>query len=176
MSRFFVPISPVELRDKVHNAFDPPADAVRERSHYAFLNNMRQKLASDLKVDFDAENFSEGGVDSFGPDGLMGLVSLGHGLTFWGFCAGGDWEVPVFWLVYWDGRKLRAYIPKEGNPWNATTSRAYGNDDEADLKDAQKRWPKANLTVEDFDSTWFDFDSGLILNDVLDRIRLKSKR
>lgn len=59
--------------------------------------------------------------------------------VFLGFMAGGDWEVPVHFIIYWDGKKLRGYIPTDGNPWNTDTKEAYGNDEESDKKNIKKR-------------------------------------
>ena len=38
----------------------------------------------------------------------------------------------MFFIIYWDGKKLRAYVPTDGNPWNTDTKEAYGNDEEKD--------------------------------------------
>lgn len=167
MSRLFERIYPSELIDKCITAFS------EEESNRVEVRIVKKKLAKDLKVEFDTENVATNARD-FGPEGLMGIVSLGNGLTFWGMCAGGDWEHPVFWIVYWDGRRLRAYVPKEGNPWNTDTKQAYGNDGVKDVKNAKKRWPEEcqDLTEDNVDG-WFDFDSGKILNDILSRIQPK---
>lgn len=97
-------------------------------------------LKKDLKVEFDSENFESNACVFDELTSFLGVHTLSSGLTFWGFRAGGDWEYPVHFIVYWDGKKLRGYVPIEGNPWNTTTKRAYGNDDEADRKNAKKRW------------------------------------
>lgn len=169
MSRFFAEISSVDLRNKCIDATNED-----EEANYVDVRVLKDKLAKDMKVDFDTENTSFGASDRVGPNGLMGLVSLGNGFTFWGMCAGGDWEHPVYWIVYWDGKKLRAYVPTNGNPWNTDTKQAFGNNDAMDLKNAKKRWPEEfkNSTEEDMDGA-FDFDSGLILNDILERIEAK---
>lgn len=47
--------------------------------------------------------------------------------------AGGDWEEPVYFIVYLDDKnKLRMYIPKCGNVYNALTKEALGNDEDLD--------------------------------------------
>ena len=166
MSRFFAPISADDLIAKVNHAFSEDGE------DWLDFHVLKTKLAKDLKVEFDFENTSSNSGD-FGPDGLMGTVTLGNGFTFWGMCAGGDWEHPVFWVVYWDGSKLRAYVPSDGNPWNSTTKRAYGNDDKADLKDAKKRWPERYKEAEDFDGSDCGFDAGKIMKDLLERIKKK---
>jgi hypothetical protein len=169
MSRFFVNITVADLWCKCYDSFGKGEEGNRYIDFYI----IKEKLGKDLKVEFDLENTALSHND-FGPEGLVGLVSLGNGLTFWGMCAGGDWEHPVYWIVYWDGKKLRAYIPTEGNLWNTDTKQAFGNDDVKDLKNAKKRWPEEFKDVLEEDITdQFDFDSGMILNDILNRIKLK---
>ena len=159
MSRFFVPIGQKELSEKILKSFGHDG-----RLDY---NLMLDKLVKDIKVQFDTENFfseSERNVD------ICGLHTLPSGLTFHGFYAGGDWESPVFFIVYFDGKKLRAYVPTDGNPWNTTTKRAYGNDEKADFKNAQKRYPNSFETIDDFDCSYFDFDKEKIFADITARI------
>ena len=47
-------------------------------------------------------------------------------------CFGGDWEIPVLFFIYWDGKKFRGYIPTKGNTFNRKEKRSLGNrgDDE----------------------------------------------
>jgi len=157
MARNFAPIEIDALKKKI--------DAVMgDEGAHALV----EKLGDDLKVEFDLENVAYSAKD-FGPKALMGYHTEANGLTYCGFCAGGDWEFPVFFLVYWDGKKLRGYVPTEGNPWNATTKQAYGNDEDKDGKDAHKRWPdkfeKGPVEVHSF-----NHDPMLIQKDFLARI------
>ena len=43
------------------------------------------------------------------------------------FMAGGDWEVPVFGVVYFDGDNFNCYIPENGNCYNKKTNVAWGS-------------------------------------------------
>ena len=47
--------------------------------------------------------------------------------------AGGDWEFPVCFILYWGNGKLRGYTPKDGNAWNKEERSAY--DDGGDHND-----------------------------------------
>lgn len=124
------------LADKIENAVDNYSG-----SRYHCWKELTPQVKRDLsKCNFDLENVGESQTD-FGPSGLMGYHTLDNGFTFKGMCAGGDWEFPVFFIIYWDGSKLRGYIPKGGNPWNTTTKYPYGNDDVADGKNLKKRYP-----------------------------------
>lgn len=64
------------------------------------------------------------------------------GLSFWGCFAGGDWESSVYFIIYFDGKDLRAYVPKDGNAWNTKTKKAYGNDDENNNINDLENWNK----------------------------------
>jgi len=47
--------------------------------------------------------------------------------------AGGDWEVPVYFIVYLDDKKkIRFYSPKPGNVFNPKNKEAFGNDEDKD--------------------------------------------
>ena len=46
---------------------------------------------------------------------------------------GGDWEIPVFFIVYYDGSTFRGYLPEKGNLYNRNEMRALdGISSEAD--------------------------------------------
>ena len=153
MSRNFAPISIEDLMEKI-KAFDDNYDLV-------------EHLREDLKVNFDLENMDDSG-------GLCGYHTEANGFTYCGFSAGGDWEFPLFFLVYWDGKKLRAYVPTYGNPWNTDTKQAFGNDEDADLKNAKKRWPDRYVDEADPDFIPnlddFPVDENLIRTDFMTRI------
>jgi hypothetical protein len=157
MSRTFAPISIDELRIKI--------DAVCGDEG---VRPLLDKLGKDIKVEFDLENVSYNESDP-GPEKMLGYHSE-NGLTWCGLAAGGDWEHPVFFLIYWDGKKLRGYVPTDGNPWNSITKQAYGNDEEKDLQDAKKRWPTIFGHLEEVESGDFDFDTKAIHADIFSRL------
>jgi hypothetical protein len=132
MNRKFLQISKEELQNKIQK-FD---------GDYGLnIHKLLDYVSNDIKVSFDLENHGYDSDNNKDESVLLGFHTLENGLTFLGMCACGDWESPVFFIIYWDGR-LRAYIPKEGNCWNITTKEAYGNDLEADFEDMKKRWPE----------------------------------
>lgn len=137
-------------------------------------------IDADLKkVQFDEENM-EWETEEVDQDGrkVIGFHTLDNGLTFLGIQAGGDWESPLVYIIYYDGTKLRGYIPKDGNTWNTDISKAYGNGHECvpsggedsddlgeqiDCDNAKKRFG-----VDDWrDANW---DQDLILADIKNRI------
>lgn len=167
MSRYFVPCSVEDLRERVVRQFYEEDGDDRYLDH----SLIQQKLGKDLKVEFDWENYN------FGEDPrdtemsrLLGYQTLPNGLTFLGGMAGGDWEHPVFFIIYYDGSRLRGYVPTEGNPWNTDTKQAYGNDEEKDIKNARKRWPGQYQNTTELDGGDFDFEPDLIEKDIRERI------
>lgn len=87
------------------------------------------------KIETYAENFDATGNEFGNPD-ICGVHTLRNGLTFLGFCCGGDGEIPFYCIVYYDGKKLRGYIPENGNPWNTDLRCAFGSDNNTDKYDA----------------------------------------
>lgn len=167
MSRYYHPTTMSQFKKLVQQTIAAHREQPLEQDQFFCL---ARAVQADLKVEFDCENTSLSPQD-FGPEPLMGYRNLGNGLVILGCCAGGDWEFPVYFAVYWDGKKLRAYIPREGNPWNTQTKRAFGNDDEADLRNARQRWP--DYFTESFDdvvSDCLDFDPKAILKDIRERL------
>jgi hypothetical protein len=102
-----------------------------------------------------------------------------EGLTYLSAWVGGDWEVPVFIIVYWDGKKLRGYIPKYGNAWNPLTNEALGNNwtDKYDLAKGEEAGldnillKKYQITGELYDID-IDFCEEDCLEDCLCRIKV----
>lgn len=117
--------------DALSNGFDWDAfmDTV------PFGEGFQRVFAADLsKVAFDLENI--GVVKA--PNGPFVLVNGVPMLFAW---AGGDWEWPVHFVLYIDPKnQVRGYVPKDGNRYNRSTRKAYGNDDDVDVQDLQKHF------------------------------------
>lgn len=77
-------------------------------------------FAKDLDISFDAEN----------ADGRF--ETLDNGLTCIKAWAGGDWEEPVSFVIYYDGERPRGYVPKFGNVINNITKTAFGSESDSD--------------------------------------------
>ena len=153
--------------------------------------NHVKSISNDLKVEFDFENCYWDHTEEFDQwEGMLGYRIL-HPLSYIGITAGGDWEHPVYFIVYLDQdtRTLRAYIPKEGNTWNYNTKQALGNDDVADTKflkefikkNDPKRHEEIKLDEEEGLPTHFDdpcesgdvlFDKAKIRQDIRKRIEV----
>ncbi len=174
MSRKFAKISAQELQEKINEKF------CDKRGRFD-LHYMLDVLDNDLKVQFDCENFEMGvgnnGYSDIKCAQILGLHSLDNGLSFWGMSAGGDWEEPVFFIIYWDGKRIRGYVPTDGNTFNTDTMEAYGNgypeDDERskDVINKLKRYPELNgLKDEDIEEDFMGWDVDKIINDIKGRI------
>ena len=100
----------------------------------AVLTCDEAKVATDCSnIDFNIENLDASSPAIFkyaGDQGadLCGFHTLPSGLTFCGAIAGGDWEYPLFYIMYCDGTDLRAYIPIKGNVVNCDTLSAFGSE------------------------------------------------
>jgi hypothetical protein len=167
MSRNFVRITVKELKEKIeaHSEDD---------GKYLDYRRLTPTVEKDLdKVQFDTENIAIlGGRND---KDFLGYHTLPNKMSYLGVYAGGDWENPVFFIIYWDGQKLRGYIPEDGNLYNTTTKQAYGNNEEADLKNARKRWPDdkelQKATKDNFDVSYLDnYDFKAMKDDIMARI------
>ena len=126
-----------------------------------------ERIAKDLgKVDFDGEN--QNWDDDGQPDNWHGFQMIGD-LPVLGASAGGDWEWPVYFIIYWDGKRLRGYIPKQGNMWNFDTKCALGNDEYADPrflhKIVKKKFPDEE--IEEHECTTYDLSVDTLMLDVV---------
>jgi hypothetical protein len=164
-----------EFEDEIDEDANP-IDFVYENQYSLGLPYLTAQVEKDLKkVKFDSENHECKPEEAYcGAESIAGFQTLRNGLTYLGCVSGGDWECPLFYIIYWDGGKLRAYIPTDGNLWNTDTKMAYGNDDEEledDTLDAKNIKKRFGVDVEhhsDFDA---EFDCTKIERDIVSRIQ-----
>lgn len=91
----------------------------------ATLTRLYKQLTA-CGVTFDTENA--------GVVRRLGVVQ--HNDTAWVPCfAGGDWETPINFAIYWDGDALQVYFPTEYTAYNRKSMEAFGNGDDDDLYD-----------------------------------------
>ena len=188
---FTVPVTEAELAGAIAHAFatsegfegeDTPADCGNDPIKFLKENNfygahgLTPEVTADLEtVNFDEENFEwENGEGYCGCEAIVGFHTLRNGLTYLGITAGGDWETPLFYIIYWDGQKLRAYIPTDGNFWNTDTNTAYGSEGEAivDLDESEKASDaniKKRFGVRDMQSLG-DMKVSIIRDDIMKNI------
>ena len=66
-------------------------------------------------------------ISSFYPESFIGLHVTETGLPFLGLCSWSDEEsLGVFYILYFDGVRMRGYIPYYTNTYNPNTKAAFG--------------------------------------------------
>ena len=80
-----------------------------------------KKSETWIKKDFKGINFDWENYD------IVGDVRTTKGIPYQLFNAHGDWEIPVYFMVYYDGKKIRVYVPTVGNTWRQDLKQALGN-------------------------------------------------
>lgn len=128
MSRFYSPISLDELKNKIQPIIEYEED---ESGDEEFPYNLPKKVEKDIKkIQFDFENWEveDDGYMNY-PCGYK-LINPDFPVLF--VNAGGDWETPICFIIYWDGKDLRGYVPSKGNVFNPITKTAFGSDEESD--------------------------------------------
>jgi len=91
------------------------------------------KAFNDLcKIKFSLENMTLDPNEPFGyltPEmakAWLGPQQFGD-LTVIGCMGGGDWEEPVAFVIYWDGKDFRGYVPTDGNSFDIASKAAIGS-------------------------------------------------
>jgi len=190
MPRYYAPISVEALAQKILNAAyanrdyegdyegwvnnKPPEKSARENvekhAYHLNLPYLTKTVEKDLaKVDFDTENLEAERGEGYAGCDLAGFHT--YGLTFLGVTAGGDWECPLFFIIYWDGKQLRGYIPTAGNSWNTDNKKAYGNDwKDKNSSDAINYKKRYGVEIEESYSA-ASFSDGEMIDDIQKRIK-----
>lgn len=114
-----------------------------DRDKHACLPMIRDIVPKeDWDVKFDWENYEfEPSKEFEFEDNFLGIKEI-EGRVFIGCFAGGDWEYPVYFLIYLQDDIWRAYVPKAGNTFNYDIMQAFGNEDEKDLEFFKKVFPR----------------------------------
>ena len=89
---------------------------------YEVFSKVRMDVS---KIDFDFENFE---IDDE-------ICVTSQGVPYLRCLAGGDWEIPIRFFIYYDGKTMRGYVPTKGNPFNRKVKSAIGNTDEGKNND-----------------------------------------
>lgn len=101
---------------------------------YEELEDFLYDYPFDVKFDFENICLTDQDIRLFQDDinKILGYHELPNGFSFYGLFAGGDWEIPVFFILFDHNGETKAYVPKQGNVFNTTTMSAYGNDSDSD--------------------------------------------
>lgn len=111
------------------------------------IHPLTKQINKDVNViSVDSENFeayADGGPDKT-PEGVEYVIMR----------MGGDWEIPVYYIVYFDENEyLRCFLSYKGNKFNFDDMCAFGEDDAADCCDALKHYPDCVQPVHTLEET-----------------------
>lgn len=125
---------------------------------------LSEDLAVDVWNDWSKINFSTENLD------VVAEKTTRDGVPYLLIRAGGDWETPLSCILYFDGRKLRGYVPKDGNSYNHAAKAAFGNND-SDNDACVKQFGVGGGTDEEYRDV--DPDAALVEQDIEKRIEAK---
>lgn len=110
-----------------------------------FSNSLANKDVQ--KIDFDFENSD---IDNEGETALPDGTAI-----IWAY-AGGDWEIPVSFVLYLDpDNHIRAYVPKDGNTYCHKCKCAWGTCECNDGKDSEEHFENED-DQPDYDAMYKD--------------------
>jgi hypothetical protein len=134
-----------EFKTKIGKYIKSYNDPSYDDNDEEFPYNLPEKVNSDLaKIEFDFENYSVGDANpNYEDKGYSGYPCgykiLPSGIPVLLVNSGGDWEFPICFALYHDGKGLRGYIPNDGNVFDKKNKSAYGNsEEEIEDEDLQK--------------------------------------
>ena len=147
---------------------DPEGYAEYEEDEYSLRNCLGillyddHQIKKDKKFEFDYENLEINPKDTMGgfpkDETLVGFGKTDSGIPFLGCMAAGDWEMPLFFIIYYDGKKLRMYIPSYGNVVNLDFKCAFGSEDSSEyFAEMKEKYLKAKLVNDSEYDDPFDY-------------------
>lgn len=147
-----------------------PAIALLSDAFAALVYN--NKVTEDLsKINVDFENALMDQDPAYSK--IMGLQTLPNGFTFLGGIIGGDWQLPVYAIIYHDGKSFRGYIPNHGNTYNPYNKSAFGDDPEVDRQFMKDNYPDSVPDDAMFPEDMQDiirFDPDVLLKEIQTRL------
>lgn len=137
-----------------------PANPDMTRIVSMLLEEHHQSVWKDWsKIDFSTENMD-----------VIAEETTADGVPYLRISAGGDWEHPLVCILYFDGRKMRGYVPKDGNTYNHKAKSAFGNNDSDDAECIRQFGQGADPKGDAID---VEPDMALITKDIEGRIEAK---
>ena len=119
------PKSEYDMEKKKSFDDNPDKKADKGDIMYAIRNNLWKKKDSNIFKDLNKIKHDWENCDYIGD-----VHTTKSGVPYILGYFGGDWEEPILFMIYWDGKEFRGYIPKHGNCYNRDLNQAFGNDDE----------------------------------------------
>lgn len=142
-----VQMSMEDFEDKVEQLFDKYGDI--QDVVYSEPN-----INKDMKVSINMENYE------------YSYKMTSTGVPYLLVESASDYSPWMLFMIYWDGKKFRAYIPTYGNTWNTKTKEALGENPEDDAKFIMSQINKKDL---DLDMDEFDNPEDIyyeLINDI----------
>jgi len=140
MARFYTEIKKEDFLEKIKSIMITSDDIENFEKDEIFIDydefpwNLgyqtgTKNIKKDLsKVEFTFDNFTSFQYPENFSNYPVGYMELKTGFHTFFVNAGGDWEFPICFVLYWGNKKMRAYIPKDGNAWNKKEKCAYGSE------------------------------------------------
>lgn len=126
-------------------------DAIAHKAIKAIMKN-DATINNDNTFGVNVENFMCQELDRRKGDigkSLLGWNFIEHGLSFYGFTAGGDGNYGVFMILYHDGKDVRLYTPRWGNKLNIKRQEPLAHDGRS-----EKYIAKYNLNKKTLGFNW----------------------
>lgn len=131
-------------------------------------DSMLSQLYKDIwcgKYKFDTENVENRG----------GIKMSKKGFPYVEMYAGGDWECPVCFFIYFDGSKFRGYVPLKGNAICRYNNSAFTGDNEEDsdeVKFLKKEFGVNSYGELPVNTNDVDYNVDACLEDFLSRVEV----
>lgn len=88
--------------------WDRDDDEIFDGYELETLEDLPAYLEKDVYIHY-MENYCDA------DDIATGYHTLDNGFTFRGVCGSADWSENMYFILYWDGKKIRGYVPRYGN-------------------------------------------------------------
>ena len=100
-----------------HVNTNPPSDSeLLETLAFFIASSGSHEEGIVVANDFKELEFSNENVETIGD-----IRMTNSGCPYVVAYSGGDWENPVCFIIYFDGKQIRAFLPKCGNTWRTYT-------------------------------------------------------
>jgi hypothetical protein len=144
-----------------YGSYDPARPDVTTMVAMLLEEHLDEVQKDWSKIDFSTENMD-----------VVAEKVTPAGVPYLQIRAGGDWETPLSCIIYFDGKKLRGYVPKDGNSYNHRAKAAFGNND-----DDRTQCVKQFGAKQDHEEGFIDVEPDMVLVelDIAKRIEAKGE-
>lgn len=123
--RQFAPIDKISFLEKINEIIIPDweddDDVTEEEKSWSY--EFTNRILDDTSI-MDEWNDVEVRPGMGFLDYPCGYKNLPNGMHAMFVTVKADWSVPLCFVIYWDGKRLRAYVPREGNIYNRLQEKA----------------------------------------------------